>query len=931
MADVYLAEDTRDGRWVALKTLPRAYRGSRRLIARFEREISSLRRLDHPNIIKILDEGLSDGLPYYVMEYIAGPTLKDVLRESGPFSAERVVEIASAICSALAYAHGLGIVHRDIKPANIIVGSDGEIKVADFGIAQAIDRTRLTDTGAKGVGTPQYMSPEQIRGERVDGRSDLYSLGILLFELLTGRIPFSGKTPIEIAVKQIEETPPEPRSLVRGLPEWLNSVILQLMEKAPEKRLSSAHRLDETLRSKGATIPRTRELPTQPIRIHPDLWFVVPWAGVMILVAAIILAQMFGWPRRPSTSTDTDGGTPPREQPKNLSSISGPYPDWRQDPQNEIRVTQITKVDSGQQPVTVCSWSPNGNKIALAMANSDEVKDFNIYILDTENNQPPRRISADNDRVIAFPRLHWLPDGGSLIYEGLKTEKPEFVALPCRIQVAEPHSVTTLTGERWTSYIPTRRADNNYYAVSNEAGIRVVPIDSAGIILGNPTTISSLPLYGSSISTGLDKMTAIKVNAPEDHDLYILNDVDLILSGERPPITNFEDARLVCIDGSRNYLENAMFSVDGEYIFYTRDVTGRFTSEMGQTGQQAREGATNADFEIMYARADDKSGPRRLFLAPHNQFSPSISPDGTRLAFINYYPKDENDERWELLIADMEFKEPTEPASANEPANSFETGFDSDDLSDWADIVGNWAVTDGVLSSTVEGDDMILFDGFVSRDCKISFRMRVVSGEEDFWVSFRNNYGEEPRGYSYYQLDGGSVKIRHNDLQGWKDISEIVSVPRSDGRWHTIECEVRESEVRCLQDGKLMVSSERCPINTGTVGFRTHRTKVEIDDLRIENLGAAPQNIAGSEAASETTSALDNAAEDEWPPIRIKSVFDPNGSGSYIAIMELNKRSRFVREGDRIDAYEVVRMDGEKQCLILRESSSEREREFCVQ
>src|SRR6476620_1218150 len=195
MAEVWCAEDEVLGRRVALKLLGSRFAEDDEFRERFRREAQAAAGLAHPNIVGIFDRSEWDGTPYIAMELVDGRTLKDLVRERGPLPPATAVGVMEQILNALAYAHRRGIVHRDIKPQNVIIDAEGQAKVADFGIARAGDTSEMTQTGAS-VGTMQYLSPEQAEGRPVDRRADLYSTGIVLYELLTGQVPFDGEAPI---------------------------------------------------------------------------------------------------------------------------------------------------------------------------------------------------------------------------------------------------------------------------------------------------------------------------------------------------------------------------------------------------------------------------------------------------------------------------------------------------------------------------------------------------------------------------------------------------------------------------------------------------------------------------------------------------------------------------------------------------------------
>jgi eukaryotic-like serine/threonine-protein kinase len=267
MAEVHKGRDVRLGREVAIKVLRSDLARDPSFQTRFRREAQAAARLNHPSIVAVYDTGEDIGpngaVPFIVMEYIEGRTLRDVLRAEGSLQATRAMEIAAEICSALDYSHRAGIVHRDIKPANVMITRTGSVKVMDFGIARAVadEAATVTQTAAV-IGTAQYLSPEQARGETVDARSDVYSTGCLLYELVTGRPPFVGDSPVAVAYQHVREVPPLPSTLNADIPRALDSVTMKALAKNPQNRYQTAGEM-------GADLSRI--LADQPVRAETAL------------------------------------------------------------------------------------------------------------------------------------------------------------------------------------------------------------------------------------------------------------------------------------------------------------------------------------------------------------------------------------------------------------------------------------------------------------------------------------------------------------------------------------------------------------------------------------------------------------------------------------------------------------------------------------
>ena len=254
MAKVWLAHDRLLDRRVAVKILAERYAADPGFVERFRREASAAAGLSHPNIVTVYDRGEADGSYYIVMEHLPGPDLKAIIRQNGRLAPRQAVDAALQVLAALSAAHRRDVIHRDIKPQNVLVAEDGHLKVTDFGIARAGDDAGMTEVGSV-IGTAQYLSPEQARGEEVTPASDCYSVGILLYEMLTGRVPFDGDKPVAIAMRQINEPPIAPRVLVPQIPPQLNDIVMKALEKRPGNRFRTAEEFSRALMVVRPSLP----------------------------------------------------------------------------------------------------------------------------------------------------------------------------------------------------------------------------------------------------------------------------------------------------------------------------------------------------------------------------------------------------------------------------------------------------------------------------------------------------------------------------------------------------------------------------------------------------------------------------------------------------------------------------------------------------
>jgi len=294
MGKVYRVFDKKIEEEVALKLIRPEISSDKKTIERFRNELKVSRKIAHRNVCKMYDLGEKEGAHYITMEYVPGESLKSMIGMMGQLSAGQVVFIAKQVCEGLAEAHRLGVVHRDLKPSNIIIDREGNTHIMDFGIARSLRAKGITGPG-KIIGTPEYMSPEQVDGKEVDQRSDIYSLGVILYEMTTGRLPFKGDTPLSIALKHKTETPKDPREINIQIPEDLSRLILRCMNKDKEKRYQEAKELlaelvkiEEGISTVERIIPAKKPTPSREITVT----FRKPWAMIAALIAVVVVVAI---------------------------------------------------------------------------------------------------------------------------------------------------------------------------------------------------------------------------------------------------------------------------------------------------------------------------------------------------------------------------------------------------------------------------------------------------------------------------------------------------------------------------------------------------------------------------------------------------------------------------------------------------------------
>jgi eukaryotic-like serine/threonine-protein kinase len=315
MATVELALDLELDRQVAIKRLAKNLAANDEFKQRFVREARLAARLSHPNIVAVYDVGEDDGLPFIVMEYVAGETLADLLRRRGRLEPDEAVALALQACAGLETAHEAGLVHRDVKPQNLLVTPGGTVKIADFGIARSLDGTQLTQAGTV-LGTAAYLAPEQAAGETVTASADVYALGAVLYELLTGRPPYRADSLVELAARQREGAIAPVRELAPGVPAATEDAVMHALARDPEYRPASAAALADELRpAPTAVTEAARSVPTPgPVSHGPRRALLAALALGAALIAVLVVAlSLHGGSKQPPVTAPTSTGTPAQQ------------------------------------------------------------------------------------------------------------------------------------------------------------------------------------------------------------------------------------------------------------------------------------------------------------------------------------------------------------------------------------------------------------------------------------------------------------------------------------------------------------------------------------------------------------------------------------------------------------------------------------------
>jgi len=369
MGKVYKAHDTEIKDKIALKLIKPEIAADKKTIERFRNELKFARKIRHKNVCQMYDLNKEEGSYYITMEYVSGEDLKSFIRRARQLTVGTAVFIAKQVCEGLAEAHSLGVMHRDLKPQNIMIDREGNARIMDFGIARSIEEKGITGAGVM-IGTPEYMSPEQAEAKEVDERSDIYSLGIILYEMATGRVPFEGDTPLSIAMKHKGEVPQDPRELNAQVPSDLSRVILRCMEKdkanryqTPEEVLSELTKIEKGIPTAERVIPRTKPSTSRELTVTFSLKkFLLP----VSIVAVLVITALVIWQLLPEGETVP----PPPDRP---SIAILPFEDLSENKDQSYfcdgladeLINRLTNIESLRIPARTSSFSFKGKELGI--------------------------------------------------------------------------------------------------------------------------------------------------------------------------------------------------------------------------------------------------------------------------------------------------------------------------------------------------------------------------------------------------------------------------------------------------------------------------------------------------------------------------------------------------------------------------------------
>ncbi len=700
MGRVYKVFDKEISAKIALKLLKPEIAPDKTTLERFRNELKVARDISHKNICRMYDLGREAGLYYLTMEYVPGEDLRNMIRMSHQLGVGTAIIIAEQICDGMAEAHRQGIIHRDLKPSNIMIDREGNVRIMDFGIARSIEAKGMTGAGTV-IGTPEYMSPEQVEGKEVDLRSDIYSLGVILYEMLTGRVPFEADTPFAVGMKHKGEIPRDPREINPQVPEGLSRLVLKCLEKTAEGRYQTADEVRSELEKikKGIplaerAIPKRRSMTSKEITVKFSLKKLVAPASIFIVLLAI--AAYFLFRRGPEilevkiTQTQRITHNPGLEIDPAISpdgkmiayaagsvgkmslhvrqiaggrpialtdSLQGEsrWPQWSPDGtqisfQSQASIYVVPALGgipkklveaSPEQTVYCSAWSPDGRRIAYSI-------DHSIFVLAVGGGEPQKIIETAYPHPFAYS-LCWSPDGSTIAYvvgnaaylfgSGLVGNIGNIAPSAIWIVYAKGGNPVQVTDDTTLNVCPAWMPDGRHLLyISNEKGGRDVYLVALDDS-GKPSAPSV------SLTTGLNAYT-ISLSEAGDRLAYSeFTHTANIWSIRIPKDGPVSISKAQQVTTGNQTIEGIGVSRDGKWLAYDSNLNGNQDIYKMPIGGGEAEQLTND---------------------PSDEFLPAWSPDGKEIAF--YYWKKGNRDLTLMMADGSKLQQLTDdPASESYP------------------------------------------------------------------------------------------------------------------------------------------------------------------------------------------------------------------------------------------------------------------------